>query len=103
MTERRSIERFEIDLPVQLECNGKVQKDIATADISSKGVFLRTHTPFSLGVRVGLSVFVPVGKDGIKGESMIRTSGKVIRVQQSGMAVLFDHECKISSLSHIGH
>lgn len=84
MPDKRTIERFPLVFPVRLRSAGIENTDLFTRDISSKGAFIRTSKPLDSGVKVELFVTLPTG------ESYLKVTGKVVRVEQDGMAIQFN-------------
>ena len=93
MPEKRTIERFALKLPVSIKMEDTVVEDAWTKDISSHGVFVQTPNPLETGSQVDLAVQMPFKID--KKEcrhNIMKASGKVIRIETDGMAILFDSE-----------
>ena len=90
MPEKRRAERFDLVFPVLLKSSGAENMELFTRDISSKGAFIRTAKPLESGVKVELSVTFPTG------EIYLNVSGKVVRVEQDGMAVQFNRPGLVS-------
>ncbi len=92
ITDKRTIERFDLALPIHLKSAGVAYpdtftRDIAsnvTRDISSNGAFVETTVNLlSLGEKVELIAILPSGK------VFLNATGKVVRVEQDGMAIQF--------------
>ncbi len=81
---KRTIERFDLVLPACLKSAGAEKCDTFTRDISSQGAFVQTASPLSLGEKVELVVTLP------SGNNYLNATGKVIRVEQDGMAIQFN-------------
>ena len=94
--EKRIGERFDLVFPVRLKSNDVENIDLFTRDISSKGAYIRTSKPLEKGTRVELSVSFPTG------EIYLNVRGKVVRVEQGGMAIQFNNSAKFvdSQVSH---
>ncbi len=84
ITDKRNIERFPLVFPVQLRSAGVEHPGTFTRDISSRGAFVLTANPLSLGEKVELVVTLPSGKN------FLNTTGKVVRVEQDGIAIQFN-------------
>ena len=104
MKERRQFERFALPLPVRLETIGLDRKqvfDLETKDISASGAFISTLTAFSEGTRFIHDFTIP--SDNIKQfkyiESLKGCTGTVVRSTSKGMAIHFDKDCYIMSLT----
>jgi hypothetical protein len=101
--DRRRLQRFDLQASTQIEVQ---QEDgqrgvlsFTTRDISSMGAFIETARPLPNGAPVRLELVLPlemlmrvVGKDG---RARIKVRGKVIRVEEGGMAIQFDRKFKI--------
>jgi Tfp pilus assembly protein PilZ len=83
-TDKRTIERFPLVFPVLLKSVGGEHADIFTRDISSKGAYVQTAHPLSLGEKVELVVTLPTGKN------FLNCTGEVVRVEEDGMAIQFN-------------
>jgi len=96
LSEKRKIERFDLVFPVRLKSNGVENSDLFTRDISSRGAFIRTSKPLDSGVKVELSVTFPTG------EIYLNVTGKVVRVEQDGMAIQFSRPSlvPVSNVTH---
>ena len=96
LPEKRKIERFDLVFPVRLKSNGVENADLFTRDISSKGAFILTSQPLDSGVKVELSVTFPTG------EIYLNVTGKVVRVEQDGMAIQFNRPnlVPVSNVTH---
>ena len=95
-TDKRSVERFPLVFPVCLKSAGVAHADTFTRDISSKGDLVQTANPLSLGEKVELVVTLPSGKN------FLNATGKVVRVEQDGMAIQFNRP-SIFSASNTTH
>ena len=91
IADKRTIERFVLALPIHLKSAGVVHPDTLTGDIasnvtrdiSSNGAFVETANLLSLGEKVELIAILPSGK------VFLNATGKVVRVEQDGMAIKF--------------
>ena len=104
MKDRRQYERFTIPLPVKLETITSDRKeflDHETRDISASGTFISTLRSFPEGTRFILDFTIP--SDNIKQFKYIKSlkgcTGTVVRSTFKGMAIHFDRECYIMSLT----
>ena len=95
-SDKRTIERFALVLPACLKSAGPEKCDIFTRDISSQGAFVQTANPLALGEKVEMVVTLPSGKN------FLNVTGKVVRVEQDGMAIQFSR-ANTSSVSHTTH
>jgi hypothetical protein len=105
--DRRRLQRFDLQASTQIEVQ---QEDghrgvlsFTTRDISSMGAFIETARPLPEGAPVRLELMLPldvlmriVGKDA---RARIKVRGKVIRVEEGGMAIRFDRKFKIVAAS----
>jgi hypothetical protein len=96
--DKRDLKRFDLRLHTvlrELE-NRERQLELLTRDISSDGAFLCIDHPLALGTPVELTFFLPVRQ---KIRSRIQTKGRVIRSEPSGIAVRFESDYQILSVS----
>jgi hypothetical protein len=106
MDERRRIERFHLEVPARIKSidNEEAERGGAftTRDISSSGAFLFTEEAVAEGARVTLELVLPVEKFrqllGSQSKVSISVSGRVIRRDQQGIAVLFNKKYEIKAL-----
>jgi len=100
-TERRKYDRFQLELPAQIEpCqatganhdNGGI-----TQDISCSGAYILSSSPLTLGTSVALTLFIPLENLGFSSGSYssFRCKGKIVRQDPSGMAVQFHQTSRI--------
>lgn len=106
MKERRSSERFQLKLAGRMEILAPDQQlilEVLTKDISARGAFLHAPESFPEGTRVRLALAVESTKiralTGV--ESLIKVEGKVVRSNQTGMAVCFDEGYQILGLKSL--
>jgi hypothetical protein len=104
MKERRQFERFNLPLPARLETitlGKKKVLDLETRDISASGTYIPTLTSFPEGTRFIMDFTIP--SDSIKEfkyvKSLKGSTGTMVRSTSKGMAIHFDRECYIISLS----
>lgn len=103
MKERRRLERFDLHAPARIEVLGETgAKDVlslTTKDISSAGAYVSTDTPLPEGAPVKLELLLSVEMItrilGANEKAKVRVKGKVIRVEDDGMAIQFDSKYKI--------
>ena len=100
MKERRQYERFTFPLPVRIEGRTKVI-DLETRDLSASGTFINTLTSFPEGTRFMLDFTIP--SDSIKELKYIKSlkgcTGSMVRSTSKGLAIHFDRDCYIVTLS----
>ena len=104
MKERRQYERFTIPLPVRaetIELGRKNVLDFQNRDISASGTFINTLTSFPEGTRFILDFTIPTNsiKEFKYVKSLKGCTGTMVRSTSKGMAIHFDRECYIISLS----
>ena len=104
MKERRRFERFCLALPTRMETISSGQKKVfefETRDISACGVFIDALGSFIEGTRIKLNLISR--SDRIREltglHSLIECEGSVVRSTPTGVAIHFDKECQILSLS----
>ena len=104
MRERRKYERFELRLPARIEAftsNGSQVLNLTTSVISATGGFFRTKESISEGtnVRVRLTIVSERLTELTDTKGLIEVEGKVIRTSSTGIAISFNGECQIASLT----
>jgi len=105
MKERRQYERFAAKLPARLEAvkSGETNFfDLEIKDISAAGAFIYTEEYFPKETQFILDFTIP--NDSINELSDVRslmecTTGNIVRYNSEGMAIHFDRDCYILSLS----
>ena len=103
MEERRQYERFNIPLPVRIESTTDRKRvlDLETRDISASGTFINTLTPFPKGTRFIMDFTIP--SNSIKElkyvKSLKSSIGTMVRSTSKGIAIHFDRDCYIMTLS----
>jgi len=104
MKERRQFERFKIQLPVRLETISSDRQeflDLETRDISASGTFIPSLRSYPEGT--GLIMDFTIPSNNIKEFKYVKSlkgcTGTLVRSTSKGMAIHFDRECYIISLS----
>lgn len=102
--QKRSMERFALDLPSLISINGKeIPLGLRTDNISAGGAYFRTPNPLPAGTKVSLNL----GLNGLKKSgAAIIIEGNVVRAEKEGMAILFEDYrivpvCKKGAVVHI--
>jgi hypothetical protein len=74
--------------------------DFETRDISAGGVFINTREQFPEGTRFKIDITISSErlKDLTGVNSLMESTGNVVRSTPKGVAIQFDGECKILSL-----
>jgi c-di-GMP-binding flagellar brake protein YcgR len=106
MDERRKLERFDLNAPariqVELESGRKEELNLTTKDVSSGGAFLYSEERVPEGANVKLEFLISMealrSLVGEKGRVKVKVNGKVIRVDEDGIAIRFDSKYKITAL-----
>ena len=104
MRERRKYERFALRLPARIEAftsNGSQVLNLTTSVISAAGGHFRTKKSICEGTNVRVRLTIESERltelTGTKG--LIEVEGKVVRTSSTGIAICFDGECQIASLT----
>jgi hypothetical protein len=94
MKERRKLERFDLQLPAEIEVErGKKHiRNLFTKNICAGGAFFETSNPLPLNTNVKIDLVAPT-------RVQIIVLGAVCRSDPSGMAVQFEEEYKILPLA----
>jgi len=101
--ERRTLERFSLELPTWLFITNKNEKldsiELVTSNVCAGGAFYKTENPLPSGFELRLDIIIPLDRlKNLKGKrSRIEVLGSVIRTEKQGMAVCFDKKYKISA------
>jgi len=108
MTERRKIERIEMQTPARIEVTARGGKKVSiqaiTKDISSHGAFFITTQPIERDANLDIELILSMEKlqkllDGNQ-QVRIRIQGAVIRKDPDGFAVSFSRKYQITALGH---
>jgi hypothetical protein len=97
------LERFGLELKarVSLRSNDRDRKwiNVMTSNICAGGTFLLTRQPLRIGAKLYFEAVLPLSrKNSERKNSLIKTSGVVIRTEEEGMALRFDDEYEILPL-----
>ncbi len=111
MEERRKLERFELKAPTTVRVpldGGRLQKfDLVTRDVSSAGAFVFSPQQIPEGTRVRIEFFIPLDTlknvVGEQGRARVRVKGKVVRVDEDGVAICFDSRYNITAFESYDH
>jgi hypothetical protein len=110
MQERRKLQRFDLHSPAKVQVvteNGREDAiDVVTKDISSSGAFLLSPKPVAEGRTVDVEVVLSFETlhriTGGRGKVIVRVKGKVVRSDETGMAVAFDRRFKLIAPEEFG-
>ncbi len=105
--EKRALKRFELEVPARIKVTSPEREgeplDLLTSDISSGGAFFHTSQPLEEGTDVKVDLILPIKKlmkeiEGAEGNfehTYVKISGKVLRTESRGMAIIFDEDYEI--------
>jgi len=96
--ERRKMWRFDLGVPAWVtlgECGNSKKLPVTTRDISAKGVFLFTDQPLKIGSSMNVCVVLPKGQMLQEEKVAVTFNGRVVRVESSGVAVLFNRKWEV--------
>ncbi|MEO5378282.1 MAG: hypothetical protein H7832_10955 [Magnetococcus sp. DMHC-6] len=102
--EQRQIERFPLELKSQISFLGEEKQEVMmllTKDVCSGGAFFKTKYTLPLGTKVEIELLlssVTFKKRQSKENTLIKLSGLVHRIDENGMAILFEKEYNILQL-----
>ena len=105
MKERRKLERFDLKISATIESMTSDQEkrllNLLTSNICSGGAFFHTTQPLPEGSQVKIDLVLPLDnlkklKDDCK-QAYIEVTGRVLRSESEGMAILFDKNYLIRS------
>jgi len=103
MTDKRRLERFDLELPATIELLTSDQEkslvNLLTTNISSGGAYFYTPQPLPKGIQVKIDLVLPLDKlkklkDECK-QAYIKVTGTVLRSESEGMAICFDEDYQI--------
>jgi hypothetical protein len=103
MRKRRSLERFDLKLPVIIEVLGDAEKktiELETSNISSDGAYFPTRRPLKRGEKVKIRMVLPAArrkKEKPFRHALVEVEGVVNRSEPRGMAIAFQ-DYKMTSL-----
>jgi len=106
LKEKRKIERFELKVfsKIKLEPAWDYTDTIElnTKNVSSKGAYFKTLKPLPLGTSVSMTMKLKVNNNLKSTINLvaIEVTGKVIRSENEGMAILFDNGFKMLPLGN---
>ena len=97
--DKRAVERFELEIPVQLkfvggETGALGTMNLCSRDISSSGALINSAAGLDVGTVMELNLDIPLGDLGQGGGRRARVSvrGKVVRCTEKGAAFSFQGE-----------
>jgi len=104
MTDKRRLERFDLELPATIELLTSDQEkslvNLPTTNISSGGAYFHTPQPLPKGTQVKIDLVLPLDKlRKLKDEhkqAYIKVTGTVLRSGSEGMAIFFDEDYQIT-------
>jgi hypothetical protein len=104
MEERRSLRRFNLQLPCLIRARGRdgeTHYKLLSGNISSGGAYFGVPSPFDVGTQVTIHIIIRRSGPTVSrsGDSCIKVQGEVLRAGESGMAVEFDDQYHISRIS----
>ncbi|QTA78790.1 PilZ domain-containing protein [Desulfonema limicola] len=103
--QKRTLERYNLELlslvSIPKENGEQNFYNFQTGNISSGGAFFYTKHALPLGTEVNVEVIIPLNeiKKMDADKTLIRVSGKVVRNENEGMAVSFNKNYEIVSVS----
>jgi len=104
MTDKRRLERFDLELPATIELMTSDQEkslvNLLTTNISSGGAYFYTPQPLPKGTQVKIDLVLPLDKlrklkDECK-QAYIKVTGTVLRSESEGMAICFEEDYQIT-------
>jgi len=103
--ERREMERFDLALfsRIQVRSGRRAPEimELVTQNVCAGGVYFTTSAPLPSGTRVSLNMMLKVPDQQNRSSNnltRIEISGKVIRSEESGMAIQFNNRYKLQPL-----
>ena len=104
MTDKRKLERFDLELPATIELLTSDQEksllNLLTTNISSGGAYFHTTQPLPEATQVKIDLVLPLDKlRKLKDEhnqAYIKVTGTVLRSESEGMAICFEEDYQIT-------
>jgi len=102
---KRSSERFDLELPVNLRINnpgsGKASLKLKTENISSSGALISADLPMAVGTTLEIDIDIPLeALKALKGDhAKVALKGEVVRISDRGTALAFGKDCKFEYVS----
>lgn len=111
MAERRRLERFPLATPAQVIVESGFGEgahvSLKTKNVSSAGAYLYCTQPFLEGAQVKMEMLICLDTLGRrangKERAKIKVRGKIIRVEDGGIAIRFESKYKITTVSNGNH
>jgi hypothetical protein len=109
MTDKRTLERFDLELPATIELLTSDQEkslvNLLTTNICSGGAYFHTRQPLPEGTQVKIDLVLPLDKlkklkDDCK-QAYIKATGTVLRSESEGMAMSFDEDYQLVGVNQI--
>jgi hypothetical protein len=105
MEDRRKLERFELRFPalvvVESQNGEEVVRDLTTKDVSADGAYLLSSSLLPEGALVRMEFMLAmnsISKSAKEnGRARVRVTGRVIRVDDNGIAIRFGNRYKITT------
>jgi hypothetical protein len=105
--ERRRFQRFEVDASARIEILGSTNRKRALflriTNISAEGAFLPTKRAMLLELPVKMDIFLNLnmenGNTSDRRIFILSVTGKVARVERSGMAVRFNRDYEVNPIN----
>lgn len=99
MDDKRLFERFDMAVPVLIECLRPKRRKrlfLMTTNLSAGGAYFNTPKPFPTGADVKVDVLLH--DKGQESCPVINVTGRVLRSEPNGMAVLFNEDYEITAM-----
>ena len=104
MRNKRSVERFDLELPATIEFTNvdheEMLDNLLTTNVCSGGAYFYTPQPLPIGTQVKIDLVLPLEKlRKLKDEhkhAHIKVTGKVLRSGSEMMAICFDEDYQIT-------
>ncbi len=101
---KRKLERYSLKIPARITVHNKTASEVdkktfylTTNNVCSGGAYFRTDSQLQLGTEVGIDMQLTInlGTKAQKKLSCVQVSGRVIRIEETGMAIQFNRKYKI--------
>lgn len=104
MQDRREQERFALELASKIAVGSSARSEVfecVTRDVSSKGAIFHLTEHIAEGVRVNLRLRLATERlEELTGKhGLIEVGGQVLRCNRRGIAIRFDEDYRISTIS----
>ena len=109
MEDKRTFERFDLAVPAKIGVEGIdtgiEEMSLVTRDICAGGAFLHTKNPLPEGTRIKMNLVLSIEKlkQLLDSECEIQVEGTVVRSEDTGIAIRFEENYELVSVTGTVH